>query len=118
MGRNLVIKTFYQEMEGFHIKSPSYGCTLMQKSKIKFILQNYGRCTFAHKSNYPLTWTINCNLIFVSNSVFLKRNEKKKSKCHQMLEDIQSIKNHKMNYVFGDKIQIHRFRKHFIDIEF
>ena len=50
--------------------------TLLQKSKIKFILQNYGRCTFAHKSNYPLTWTINCNLIFVSNSVFLKRNKK------------------------------------------
>ena len=33
------------------------------------------------------------------------------------VEDIQSIKNHKMNYVFGDKIQIHRFRKHFIEIE-
>ena len=40
---------------GVSQKSPSYGRTLMQKSKIKFILQNYGRCTFAHKSNHPLT---------------------------------------------------------------
>ena len=43
---------------------------------------------------------------------------KKKIKMSSNVEDIQSIKNHKMNYVFGDKIQIHRFRKHFIDIEF
>ena len=34
-----------------------------------------------------------------------------------MFKDIESIKNHKMNY-FGAKIQIHRFRKHFIQIEF
>ena len=124
MGRNLVIKTFYQEMEGFHIKSPSYGCTLMQKSKIKFILQNYGRCTFAHKSNHPLTiWHGQSISLKYLNQNSLKRSKNAKKIVLnfggkiQMFKDIESIKNHKMNY-FGAKIQIHRFRKHFIEIEF
>lgn len=66
---------------GVSQKSPSYGCTLMQKSKIKFILQNYGRCTFAHKSNHPLT-------IWHGQSISLKylnqNSFKKIKKCEKI----------------------------------
>lgn len=124
MGRNLVIKTFYQEMEGFHKKAlhmVAHWCKNQKLSSFCKITEDA-----LLRINQIILWQFDMDNQFHWNiwiKIHLKRSKNAKKFVLnfggkiQMFKDIESIKNHKMNY-FGAKIQIHRFRKHFIQIEF
>ena len=76
MGRNLLIKTFYQEMEGFHIKSPSYGCTHCCKNqKLSSVCKITEDALL--RINQIILWQFDMDNQFLWNS-FFQNNEKLK----------------------------------------